>query len=496
MLRFNPIAENSLKSSNLNEIGVAPIQSTSTVISTKNSNYTSPPKDTNGKNPLQMAKKSKSIKSVSSHWTDRIDSTSQSRLPQFFKSCKPRSKIPEKSVFDAKHRVEPIKNIIHSPDLFSTPTQTISVPEEIYDFGYLPDSTSSNLNGRFNIQEIDKENEPPKKVSPPLIYTPIQRKINEERKAENTTNGFVDAKAICKKDLTNHQRQNPSDLEKEKQSTSTNSQLLEMDEDVFSEFDEDFLDMIYDELNELASQKKLEINGLNRSTAFKSSKQKLEQTFLQDLKLNFNNHNKETIRKDFEDGSESSDDLDMWQGTHNVNHTNTENQKSFFSIIADNELDESTENHNKPMNDKVKRVDVQKPSTSIDKMLPLPAPSKNVDLIRTAPTQRETMPTVWSQASSLSTKAVCGSQVRHEPSPMVRNRPIGLKRPSLNCFDFVPPRQIQTSNDRLAENQSAQLFLAPDSSPEQKRARIDKIDINKLLEKNLAGKEYQMNVRR
>lgn len=388
-------------------------------------------------------------------------------------------KPPMKSVFDGK-RAEPVKKIVHSPDLFESPeTEIVQVPQHMYDFSYATANVSPDSIGlpsrMTNIHGNDKENSPPGVNSPSLIQTQLKSKMNEQIRAQNAINGFVCAKAICKKDIGHGIQPDrgivPMVPHQSNHSSSTNvpTSTNELD----CELDDEYINMIYDELSELNASKPA--------------------TILQNLRLNLNHGKSDTIRKDFDDYSQCSDNLEALSIRKHPKSLNSDNHKSFFSIGADADSEKDGEVQTSSVTDGVTRAIPRKTASVSGQMSMLPiVASKNTALIQSPPSQ--IIPCSQSPASAPSYQAVCGSPIRQAPPPPAENRHPASKRTAINDYTYVPPPQIQTSADYAQPNRSNQRvnFLVPDS-PEPKPKRSCFVE---LLRKKSQPNEYTERIRR
>lgn len=448
--------------------------SSTTSVSTNVSKDTMPPRAPIGHkkaNPVKMVK------------------SKQQSMLQYFKIVRDpqmvAEKPPMKSVFDGK-RAEPVKKIVHSPNLFESPeTEIVQVPQQMYDFSYATANVSPDSIGlplpMTNIHGNDKENSPPGVNSPSLIQTQLKSKMNEQIQARNAINGFVCAKAICKKDIGNGIQPDrgivPMVPNQSNHSSSTNvpTSTNELD----CEWDDEFMNMINDELSEL-----------------NASKPGIDNTILHNLRLNLNHCKSDTIRKDFDDYSQCSDNLEALSITKHPKSLNSDNHKSFFSIGADADSEKDGVVQTSSVTDGVTRAIPRKTASVSGQMSILPSvASKNTALIQSPPSQ--IIPCSQSPASAPSYQAVCGSPIRQAPPPPAENRHPASKRTAINDYIYVPPPQIQTSADYAQPNRSNQRvnFLVPDS-PEPKPKRSCTEELLRKKSQPTVFNEYTERIRR
>lgn len=442
--------------------------------------------------------------------------TNQSTLTQIFKRngntnvpkaapkpqppALPEPQAPRTSVFDFKNRIQPpnpIQNVnVRSPSLFSSPSQKTSSPiapaEKLYATIDAIDSPEfDDLLLQLDYNQNDKENSEP--ISPPLIQTQIQSKINAERHRQGNAvaNGFISAKAICKKDIPAAAAVAPAQTDQfvsmqvvDKSATKNLNDKpapkMVSNSIVASQcgFDDDALNMAFDWHDDefdisppSSTTAPSTFVGLAKANFRKPSN---DDSVLKVLNLNVNcSKSDKGIVKDFEDDTGDSSDGDHPQG---ANFKLSEDALAFFSA-----------NDSRSNSDTWATVNTSPPP------LPLPTPPSNnngvfssalQNIINRLPTassnrQNHTRTNINGNTMNLNRFTNISSQTEQQQQTVSSKR-AATTAPTLNGFRYVPPNQMPSNVDLPQQQQQTQQqkmdFFAPDPV-ERKRRKISIEDI-------------------
>lgn len=432
--------------------------------------------------------------------------TNQSTLSQHFKKVSntkarpvsipqpPPVQAPRKSIFDFKRRVQPpnhIQNVnVGSPNLFSSPSQKTPSPAmaaELYDLIDVINSPEfDNTDFFLNYNQNDKENNEPIPISPSLIQTPIQSKINVERHLRGNAgaNGFVCAKSICKKDIpaaaaavAEPNRLAPMQVVDHSARNKSNGKpipKLVSSPIIASQcgFDDDTLNLVLAEQDE-----EIEISPPPTTTTHSTTvglakmnfqKPSNDDSVLRELNLNLNSKNTKNIVKDFED--DSSDD----EHPGDANFQLTENHLTFFSP-----------------NGPISNGGTCATANTSPPPLPLPMlkPTLNNNNV-----MREAMQNIINRLPTTSSNHRAGAGVSstsgntnrawqpnrptNTSSQMQQQKTVPTKRPAttapamtLNHFRYVPPPQMQSKVDHPQQQQQQ-----PPPLPKEQQLQQQKMD--------------------
>lgn len=383
----------------------------------------------------------RSIKSVKSNI-----SSNQSTMSQFYtKVAKPNvftaspqtyATKPMRSVFDVYRRVEPIKNVLYSPDIF-TQTQASPKPPSLYNFDYAESNTSPSFDDSMLSNGSKTAANLPNTESPALSVTPIQSKINEQRNAQNAVNGFVCANAIF----------GPSPI-KSKQGGGNGSGGNSSENSFVDDSDDEFDALLLDINEELINANGNIANGFVRTIPLKKA-EKPHDTFLKALNVNsnLNFHAEKPIQIDFETSCSHPDNSNTSDAIESSNSNLNLQKESFFAI------DDST------VNPEISAPVESKPRRNFSSI-----PESNANINGT-----------HSQHSTSSNQAVFGSPMAKMPADHLKKRKSVSKQVSLDAFTFNAPPQLQHPKTNLPQNNMQQRaeFMAVDSQPiEQKKKKL------------------------
>lgn len=372
------------------------------------------------------------------------------------------------SVFQPK-RIEPIKTIQHSPDLFPTQMDATQKPlDKLYEFAN--DSIGSGSFSSFETPSILHETQT-KHRSPFLELTPIQKKIEKQRNAQESTSGFVSANDIC--NVTAHANgseklNQPQNLRRIKKADI--DFVCELDNDFDCELDDDFMQMVYDEVKGMENAK-VHLNKASNDITAK----------ILNYKLNSNRASStvnQSIERDFDDCTEGKQ-----ENKHPPKNMDFWDEFDANEITIDDQLDNNIRENNKKSTTKEPAKDVQRNVlASRNSVLPFQqskaaSPQKPAEIRRSDLYSR-------SQASSSSVQATSGSTKEYESEPLSKFRKLSPKRFAINDYAFTPKPQMQANV--LPDNyiQRKRRFMELDPSIDQTEERTQKKSLKDLLADN------------
>lgn len=414
------------------------------------------------KSSVSKKSKKRSIKSAKTN-----SSIGQNTMSQFFpKIAKPRDsftplvkKPPIKSAFDV-NRSKAIKNICYSPDLFSTQTQETPKPLSLYNFDFAVSNTSPDSTVSDGSKKSANTTE-----SPALQVTQIDEKINKQRNARSSINGFVRANAIFD---TNSHGYKTSSEEKENERTVPQKEkdVLSINDDYFLESDDELAALADEIENQIEIENQTKMNGLNVTNAL-HRKGNTKNDLLSRLNLNLNAQT--SIRIDFEDSS----DLDDLSACNAISGINT--QESYSKVLS--ERDAFFSEYNQIDNSKVVPLDRTKccrnQTTSPENFPKAIKPKTNVAKVNTSK--------IHSRKSISSNQAVYGSPMQKPSVFESRKRKVAANPISFDDFRYNQPPQLQPVTNVSPKNimQQRAEFMAPDS--QQLGTKKQKLSICDLL---------------
>lgn len=468
-------------------------------------------------------------KSTAMTKTTATMNTNQSSLSQYFKKvgnahAQPSKPVAKEAITDLAKREPspmPIQNVaVRSPSLFSTPSSNTLSPvidfDELYDINEMvdtPESENINLPLQANYDQNDKENN--ELISPPLVQTPIQSKINAARRqTDGGVNGFVCAKSICQKDIPTiqppehlkaAQAVNNATIAKQVGVESKTKEIPEMED-----CDDAFLNMVFDEQNiieiSLPSTKSTGPSTVVGLANANYRNRAMNDSILKTLNLNANScKSSKTIVNDFDDAKVDSDDEHFTA----PNVMLTEKHLAFFSpkTIAHDDNETCAMAHTSPTIHAIPRAFPSPPP-------PRPLPSNNglqknppqnmnknvmpssinhhfqhrsimddfayrsktnVNLQQRMPSNR---PGNFRDSQTIGgpSKSTIGSSELSRQQQQHQQQPEPTKRPAPSNFNYVPPPQMQSIPNRSQyqqqhHQQEKTNFFAADT-PEPKRRKV------------------------
>lgn len=345
-----------------------------------------------------------------------------------------------------------------------------------------------------------------------MAVTPIQQKLSNQRQAKNSIDGFVRAKAVLKKDVDNVNNvkgdvinQNQEHCAARKNfSTQVTSSTVSNDGPL-CELDDDFLSMIWEELDQNVSVPILEVIKTELAGE-NNGKTSVDNIWLKNLNLNIDSNkegqHRERVKNDFDECSDSSSDkLDVSYSTSSLVNEMRNKRESFFSITdPEDDLEKEPTVQKTSMQKKGTKI-VQKPAIETDAMMisqtfsraPIHSghhAAEQNESLNLQPFDSRLLNSLYlnlpTQISSISNQATCATSENGEQSSEMGKVDAVPKTPSVNKFKFVQPRQIQppaNGSNRYSSQQRAD-FLAL-GSPERKKP--------KLIEELLVNAERQSN---
>lgn len=406
--------------------------------------------------------------------TQSTKSSDQPTLAKYFPSVKNKFKVHRtstmKSVFD-KSKVEAIKKINRSPDLFITQAQNSQMPTDtLYTFGNTQFSSPHTMNSNIKLYSPTQPND-----SLLLAETPIQNKIRMQQLVQDHfADGFVSANnifSVARK--TSIDWRKPYMSQPPENDSTENHVQCDTSKRPICELDEDFIEMIHDELEGLhSSGQKL---SLEEASCLKKNS---ENTLREILDQYVDSATISKIKYDFDDFSDSFEEEVI-----NLD-------QSFWEIFPDEiEKDDTEKRGDKSPagNHQVQRIrenDPDQTNTAKSQCMDVPVHATSLSFRK----PHNSSVTSHSQDSDSSNRAVCGSPRQNEPGSDSSK----MKR-KINDFEFKSKSQMQSTVLRKNNMQRRKDFMGTEPPIEVKKPKIDLHDM--IANRERKDNEYAESLR-